>query len=119
MLEVIAKSIACFLAVYGVIQMCLKLCDYLMNLRFDKKKGDIHIVITVKNQQDTIEGIVRSVVWKNLNNHNGGVIPEILIVDMGSTDDTPEILKRLHEEYDFIQVTDSQGYLKFLEKVLH
>jgi len=117
MLDVILQSVICFLAVYGLIQMGFNIYDAFMDMRHDKQKN-MYIIITVKNQQDTIERIVRYLVWKNLNNEYGGILPNILIVDMGSTDDTPEILSRLHREYNFIQVTDRQNYIKFMEKII-
>ncbi|MGE4284668.1 MAG: glycosyltransferase [Clostridia bacterium] len=110
MMNIIIQSLVCFFAIYGVIQLGLKIYDDLHN--FDFKKDDIYIIISVKNQQDTIEGIIRSVVWKSLNNTRGGSIPYILVVDMGSTDDTVKILDKLCKEYDFIHVTDSEGYSK-------
>ncbi|MCG8502597.1 MAG: glycosyltransferase [Firmicutes bacterium] len=117
MLNVLIQSLICFFAVYGVIQMVLYIYNGLHNVCFDKSE-DVYIIVTVKNQQDTIEGIIRSLVWKSLNNKQGGIIPNILIVDMGSTDETVKILERLHGEYDFIQVTDSEGYTKILEKLV-
>lgn len=117
MLNIIIQSIICFLALYGIIQMGLNIYDAIQNFRIPKKE-DVFIIVTVKNQQDTVEGLIRSLVWKSLNNEHGGIIPNILVVDMGSTDETLEILERLHTEYDFIQVTDSKGYLKVLEKLI-
>ena len=107
----------CFFVIYGMIQMGFNVYNAISNVN-SNKQDDVYIIITVKNQQDTIEGIIRSVVWKSLNNAHGGLVPKILVVDMGSTDETPQILSRLHDEYSFIQVTDSEEYVKILEKIV-
>ncbi len=118
MLNIFLQSVLCFFIVYGVIQMGINIYHELNNIYF-KKTDDIYIIITVKNQQDTIEGIIRSIVWKSLNSkRGGGNVPNILVVDMGSIDETPEILKRLCVEYDFIEVTDNTEYTKILEKLI-
>ena len=75
-------------------------------------ENDAVIVVKVRNQEDNIEGIIRSIVWKSID--NGRIIPEILVVDLDSTDDTPDILERLSVRYDFIKVTDKQGYIDYL-----
>jgi cellulose synthase/poly-beta-1,6-N-acetylglucosamine synthase-like glycosyltransferase len=117
MLDILIQSLVCFFAVYGAIQMGFNIYNTLTDIQY--KKDDIYIIVTVKNQQDTIEGIIRSIVWRSLNNHHGGTVPNILVVDMGSTDDTLKILNKLCGEYDFIQVTDSEGYMKILQKIIH
>ncbi|WHH61526.1 glycosyltransferase [Petroclostridium sp. X23] len=116
MLDIFIQSLFCFFAVYGIIQMGVNIYNILHN--FKLKKDDIYIIITVKNQQETIEGIIRSVVWKSLNNTQSGMVPNILVVDMGSTDETVNILNKLCTEYDFIQVTDSEGYSKILQNLM-
>ena len=98
--------------------MGINFYEWLHNMKI-KRNDDVYIIITVKNQQETIEGIIRSVVWKSLNNSNGGIVPNILVVDMGSTDETLNILKRLNIEYNFIEVTDSKNYAKMLEKIIN
>jgi glycosyltransferase involved in cell wall biosynthesis len=83
-----------------------------------EKEDDMYIIITVKNLQDKIEGIIRSIVWKNLNNSQGGRVPKILVVDLGSDDETPKILEKLCNEYDFIIATDKNEYAKFVEEMI-
>ncbi len=117
-MNILLQSVFCFFVVYGVIQMGINIYRELCNVYFVKNE-DVYIIITVKNQQDTIEGIIRSIVWKSLNSkRGGGIVPNILVVDMGSTDETPEILERLCVEYDFIEVTDNVEYTKILEKLI-
>ena len=72
-------------------------------------------MITVKNNENTVEGMVRSVVWQQLNSKNGGVLPKILIVDLGSSDDTLDIIKRLARDYSFIRAVSKEEYAQILE----
>lgn len=102
-------AILCFLSVVGIIRIIEEIIKHICY-----NADDYVIVIQVKNQQDRIEGIVRSVVWKELK--CGGKVPEILIVDMGSSDDTLQILEKLNDEYDFITVSNKEKYVEFLEK---
>ncbi len=115
MLGIITQSALCFFAIYGIIQMALNIYKELHNILIDS--SETKIIVTVKNGQDTIEGIVRALVWRSLNNKQGGIVPEILIADLGSEDETPEILKRLFEEYSFIEITDSRGLERIIEEI--
>ncbi len=101
-----------FFAIFGVIQLCKHIYESI--IQFMLKEEEQLIVITVKNQQDHIEGILRSVVWESLNNKKSRQVPNILVVDLGSTDETYTILEKLCKEYQFIAVTDKQGYFDFI-----
>lgn len=112
-MNIFFDAVIWFFAIFGVIQFCKYIMESIFEF-FRKKEEDQLIVITVKNQQDHIEGILRSVVWKSLNHKRGRQVPNILVVDLGSTDDTYTILERLCKEYQFLAVTDKQGYIDLL-----
>ena len=107
------SSVVCFFAIFGVIQMLKYITGMVLN-----SKSEFLIVVTVKNQQDDIEGIVRSIAWKSLNGLGHSCVPTILLVDLESTDETPKILERLSNDYDFIKVTNRQGYIDLLTEDL-
>ncbi len=107
MLTIIIRSAFCFFAIYGVIQIVLNIYREFHNIFI--KSSEAKIIVTVKNAQDTIEGIIRALVWKSLNNKQGGIVPKIIIADLGSNDETPKILEKLCVEYNFIEITDSEG----------
>ncbi|MDR1392006.1 MAG: hypothetical protein LBJ09_02290 [Clostridiales bacterium] len=74
---------------------------------------DIHIVLTTKNQQDKIEGTVRDIIW-NLKNYNFKILEffsDIIVVDLGSNDETLGVLKKLSQEYEFIRVMNVEKYI--------
>lgn len=63
----------------------------------------VKMVLLVKNQEETIEGIVRNV-------YIGNVMRKIMsenrmtIIDMGSEDKTVEILVKLKKDYEFFDL---------------
>lgn len=55
------------------------------------------ILLYVKNRENEIEGTLRLLLFKNPR-------AQIYVVDRGSRDDTPKILRRLAEDYPRIHV---------------
>ena len=109
-MKLIFDALVWFFACFGIIQM-VKLG--FLSFKRNVISENYLIVVKVINKQDSIEGILRSIVWDNLK--KGSCVPPILVVDMGSTDDTPSILKRLSDEYSFIHVTDKNGYQDYFQ----
>lgn len=109
MMKLILDALFWFFACFGIIQLAKTV---FLSFRKSAVAESYLIVVKVINKQDTIEGILRSIVWDNLKR---GEVPPILVVDMGSTDDTPRILSRLEQEYSFIHVTDKNGYKDYFQ----
>ena len=111
MIQIIYKSLITFFAVYGFAQLCKEVFLYFFGI-YRNKTDDIAIVIKVKNSEETLEATVRTVIWKSLSLSCGEHIPEILIVDMGSEDQTGEIALKLSKDYSFIHYTTVEKYLE-------
>jgi len=105
------KSVVTVLVIYALINIFQKLMTTIF-LPEPYKNENIFIVIKVKNQEKNIEGIVRSIIWKNLSLKQGGHIPNILIVDTGSDDETRLIAQKLSEDYSFIFCTTDEQFEK-------
>ena len=101
MVEFIFHTIFWTLALYGLFEI-IKNIIYLYTCTNLKSNG-IYIVIAVKNQEDKIEGFLRSIIFKILYGKEE-YFRNILVVDLKSKDNTKEILKRLEIEYDNIKV---------------
>lgn len=117
MFDIICKTVITFLVVYAVIDIfirfiSLKLCPKVFC------NEDIFVVLKVCNQEEHLEGIVRSIIWNELNITNGGVVPNIVIVDMGSEDCTRLIGERLSDDYSFIYYTTVDEYEKFKDEFM-
>lgn len=106
-----------FFVAVGILSIVQSIVHWALGARH--KKEDMYVVLTVKNQQDTVEAMIRSIVWQNLHNKNGGIIPQIVVVDLGSQDETPNILKRLADDFQFIHITDKQGYMDWIRKMVN
>lgn len=98
---ILLKSVVTVLVIYALIDIVHKSVSAFF-VREPYKNENVFIVIKVKNQENKIEGVVRSLIWKHLSVSGGGYVPNILIVDTGSTDSTPEISQKLSDDYSFI-----------------
>ena len=114
--QVLIQSTVTFFAVFGLIELVRKLVARFL---VQKDESGRFIVLTVKDQQDTVEALIRSCVFQSLARSRGSEVPKILVVDMGSVDETPNILSRLENEYSFIYVTDKAGYLDCLSSFIN
>ncbi len=109
MWEIVLKSLVLVLAAYALIDLSKKLICALFRKR-PYLRDDVFVVVKVKNHQEHIEGIVRSIIWRNLSMSGGGFVPNILIVDMGSSDETAQVAERLCKDYGFIYYTTEEKY---------
>ncbi|PIO07839.1 hypothetical protein COU59_02750 [Candidatus Pacearchaeota archaeon CG10_big_fil_rev_8_21_14_0_10_34_12] len=69
-----------------------------------KKNYSVSVLIPAFNEEDSIEGTVRSVLDSDYKN-----IKEIIIINDGSTDRTLEIARRLEKKYSKIVVLDKKN----------
>ena len=105
-----------FFAIVGVFSLLSDLFGLFVTI--GKEKNEPCVVLTVKDQQETVEGLIRSIVWQNLHTNNGGRVPKIIVVDLGSRDNTPAILEKISQDYDFVQITDKEGYIELIQKMV-
>lgn len=99
MLEFLCYSLVWIFAIYGFIEI-LKVIYFTFIKVPSIKDSKIHILIGVKNCEDSIESFIRTFFFKILN-YKDLDNKNIAIVDMESEDNTKNILKKLKEEYRF------------------
>ncbi len=100
-MEFIIHTIFWTLALYGLFEI-IKNIIYLSTYTNFKSDG-IYVIVAVKNQEEKIEGFLRSTLFKILYGKEEN-LKNIMVVDLKSTDQTKEIVKKLSQEYECIQV---------------
>lgn len=99
----IINSILWTLALYGLfelIKQIIYMCTY-TNMKAD----GIYIIIAVKNQEERIEGFLRSSLFKLLYGKEE-YIKDIIVTDLGSNDKTKEIVNKMSLDYECVKVTN-------------
>ena len=97
----IINSILWIFALYGffeLVKQVIYICTY-TNMKAD----GIYIIIAVKNQEEKIEGFLRSVLFKILYGKEE-YIKNIIVADLKSDDKTKEIAKKMSEDYEQLKV---------------
>lgn len=100
-MEFILNTIFWTLALYGLFEI-IKSIIYISTYTKFKSDG-IYLIIAVKNQENKIEGFLRSTLFKILYGKEE-YLKNIMVADLKSTDKTKEIAKKLSEEYECLKV---------------
>lgn len=110
MISTVFITVLCVFAVYGAIKILF--CLYGCFWRFkDDKKVKSHTVLFFKNNQDEAEAYVRGMIFGR-NPFYG----DIIAVDMGSEDETMQILRRLEKEFDILRVMKREEYINHIKE---
>ena len=110
----ITSSILWTLALYGLfelIKQIIYLCTY-TNLKAD----GIYVIIAVKNQEEKIEGFLRTSLFKNFYGKEEN-IKDIIITDLGSTDKTKEIVEKISLNYDTIKIANWEECKNIIDNI--
>lgn len=102
MLQIVLEVLVCVLAAYGLI---ILLHELLLSAKQSRsyKNSMVKLVLIVKNQGETIEGVLRNVLPRDFIRKlmPGG---KLIVLDMGSKDDTVDILRKLERDYECLEV---------------
>ena len=101
MIEFVLNTIFWTLAIYGLFEI-IKNIIYINTYTKFKSDG-IHVIIAVKNQEEKIEGFLRSTIFKYLYGKED-YIKNIMVVDLKSTDKTNQIIKNMEKQYECLQI---------------
>lgn len=110
----IINSILWTFALYGLfelIKQIIYMCTY-TNMKAD----GIYIIIAVKNQEERIEGFLRSSLFKLLYGKEE-YIKDIIVADLGSTDKTREIVDKMSVDYECVKVTNWKECKEIIDNV--
>lgn len=114
MLEFVFNTIFWTLAIYGLFEV-VKNVIYISTYTNFKSDG-IHVIIAVKNQEEKIEGFLRSMLFKILYGREE-CLKNIIVADLNSTDNTKEIAKKLSKDYDILKVINWKECKEIIDNV--
>lgn len=100
MIEFIVNGIFWVLALYGlfeIIKNLIYICTY-TNLKSD----GIYIIIAAKNQENKIEGFLRTLLFRLIYGKEE-LVKDVIVTDLDSEDDTMKILTKLSKDYNCIK----------------
>ena len=97
MMEFILNTIFWTLAIYGFFEIIKNIIDIFTYTKF--QSDGIYLIIAVKNQEEKMEGFLRSSLFKILYGKEE-YLKNIIVADLKSTDKTKEIAQKLELEYD-------------------
>jgi len=103
-------------AIFGFIYFIVRLFSDLYRAYY--KHGYFSVIITAKNQQNVIEGIVRGFMLKTEAEGNKDGLINIVLVDAGSSDDTSKIMKRLADEHCCVKFVRHGDLCSFLDHMI-
>ena len=106
MLEIVFDAFVYVLALYGLITL-IKGLLWKNEGKVKSVRTSYKLILTVKNQEDSIEGIIRSIFRDEMfraKDTNASVV----VIDKGSTDETVKILKKLQDIYENLEVIQDQ-----------
>lgn len=100
MLNYIANCLLWICALYGLMEIVKNLI-YIHSCNKIRTNG-INMIITVKNQENKIEGFLRSLNFRLLYGKED-CIENIIVLDLNSNDNTKKIIDKLSSEYPSIK----------------
>ena len=114
MVEFILNTIFWTLAFYGLFEL-IKNVLYI-SVYTNLKANGIYLILAVKNQEDKIEGFLRSILFKILYGKEEN-IKEIIVADLKSNDKTKDIAKKMEQDYDIIKVTSWKECKEIIDNI--
>ena len=112
--DIIINSILWTLALYGLFELIKQIINMITytNLRAD----GIYIIIAVKNQEQKIEGFLRSSLFKIFYGKEE-YIKDVIVADLGSTDGTKEIINKISINYDCVKTTNWKECKEIIDSI--
>jgi len=110
----IGTTILWTLALYGLWEL-IKSIFYIYTYTNCKADG-IYMIIAAKNQENKIEGFLRTLLFRILYGKED-YIKEIILTDLGSEDKTKIIMEKLTQEYDTLKTCDWKDCKELIDAI--
>ncbi|MCI9016333.1 MAG: hypothetical protein HFJ53_04100 [Clostridia bacterium] len=102
------------LALYGLFEI-IKTTMYIFSYTNLKTDG-IYMIIAVKNQENKIEGFIRTILFRFLYGKEDN-IKDIIVADLDSSDKTMQILEKLQKDYECIKVSNWRECKELIDNI--
>lgn len=112
--DFIFNTILWTLALYGLFEIIKTIIN--IYTYTDLKSDGIYVIIAAKNQEDEIEGFLRSFLFRIIYGKEEN-IKNIIVTDLDSNDDTIKILNKLKDEYQGIKITNWKECKNVIENI--
>ena len=97
------NSILWTFALYGLFELVKQIINAISYVNM--KANGIYIIIAAKNQEEKIEGFLRSMLFKILYGKEE-CIKDIIVADLNSTDKTRKIIDKMSTDYECVRITN-------------
>ena len=114
MLNFFLNTLICSLALYGFIEI-LKSIYYIFTYTNLKSDG-IYLIVATKNQGKQIEGFLRNFLFRVIYGKED-MVKQIMVADLGSNDETKEIIDKISNDYDFIKSMNWKECKNIIENI--
>ena len=102
------------LAIYGFFEIVKILIRTYIHPKISS--SGIYLIVAAKNEENKIEGFLRSFLFRLLYGKED-YIDNIFVVDLNSTDRTPDIMNLLAKDYDCINYTDLKSCNQIFDNI--
>lgn len=92
------------LAFYGLVEGLGQAVRLLRRLGGTRRSAPLSIIVLIRNQEQVIEGVVQHLVSRGTARRGSDGTTDLVLVDVGSTDDTGSILDRLQEQFPSVRL---------------
>ena len=113
-MEFLLNIIFWTLALYGLFEIIKNIIYLKIYTNF--QSDGIYLKIAVKNQEEKIEGFLRSILFKILYGKEDN-LKNIIVADLESEDNTKEIVKKLSNDYDVLKVATWKECKEIMDSV--
>lgn len=113
-MEFVTNTIFWTLALYGFFEIIKNIVYIITYTKF--RTDGIYLIIAAKNQEEKIEGFLRSTVFKILYGKED-YLKNIIVVDLESEDRTKEIAKKISKEYECLKILNWKECKEIIDNI--
>ena len=110
----VINSMLWTLALYGLFELIKQIINVITYTNL--KANGIYIIIAVKNQEEKIEGFLRSSLFKIFYGKEE-YIKNVIVADLGSTDGTKDIINKMSLDYDRVKMTNWKECKEIIDNI--